>query len=81
MIIYSEISKLLFPVIASIPRILSKFFLSGKLSLPRAESSEFVTHGGFPTKRIFSFSEINSFIFGRERKKSLFKIEILFVRF
>ena len=28
MIIYSEISKLLFPVIASIPRILSKLFLS-----------------------------------------------------
>ena len=47
-IIYSHITKLLAPVIASVPLNLLKFSFSGKLKF----NSEFVAQGGFPRNNV-----------------------------
>ncbi len=49
--IHSEISKLLFPVIASRPACFWKFDFSGRLSLLKDPSSALVTQGGLPTTK------------------------------
>ena len=67
-IIYSQISKLLAPVIASIPFNPLKLALTGKLVEPRVDRVLFVTHGGFPRTRIFDLSFMRSF--DEKRKKS-----------
>lgn len=50
--IHSEISKLLSPVNASIPRRWWKLDLEGRFEPPTAPIVELVTQGGFPTTRI-----------------------------
>ena len=50
--LYSQISKLLAPVIASIPFKSLKFVFMGMLSEPRADNVLLVTHGGLPITRI-----------------------------
>lgn len=64
--IYSQISKLLAPVIASIPFKRLKFAFTGKLSEPSADNILFVTHGGLPITRICPLSRIKGF---EKRKK------------
>jgi hypothetical protein len=55
-IIHSEMSKLLFPVIASRPVSRRPFSFFGRFEEPSTPSPAFVTHGGFPTTRIGSGS-------------------------
>lgn len=66
--ILSQISKLLLPVIASIPRRSSMLDFFGRFAPLIEESSEFVTQGGFPIKRRFSFLSIKFFIKSIELK-------------
>ncbi|WP_288985508.1 hypothetical protein [uncultured Treponema sp.] len=72
--ILSQISKLLLPVIASIPRRSSMLDFFGRFAPLIEESSEFVTQGGFPIKKRFSFLSIKFFIKSIELKKSAFTI-------
>src|SRR3989442_15881247 len=54
--IHSDMSKLDFPVRASIPRRLSMLDFAGRFVLPREPRAAFVTHGGFPKTRMGSGS-------------------------
>lgn len=54
--IYSHISKLLAPVIASIPLRPLKFLLTGMLAESRLDNVLLFTHGGFPATSIRSLT-------------------------
>ena len=69
-IIYSQISKLLAPVIASVPDNPLKFVFSGKLKF----NSELVAQGGLPTTNTLSL--LNSDLFILYLKKSSLMIRI-----
>ena len=71
-------SKLLFPVIASIPRKLSQFDFSGRLFDWCADNSELVTYGGFPMNKRFSSSPMNSFIASLLVKISAWRTIVVF---
>lgn len=71
-IMYSHISKLLAPVMASMPFNPLKFIFTGVLSEAKLDNVLLLTHGGFPTINKWSFSF--AIVFKSKVKKSAFTI-------
>ncbi len=75
--IHSEMSKLLFPVIASMPRRLAEFRFSGRFALFRQPNSAFVTQGGLPRTRTGAGSASRSRWISSRKKSASSKLTLL----
>ena len=74
--IYSQMSKLLAPVMASMPFKRLKLDFTGELSERKMESALFVTHGGLPMINIPDGSRIKDFK-ENEKKSALIIFTLL----